>query len=281
MKKHIRKHPNLAYFTIAFGWSWLLAAALIINTGSKVITAPTPAFIALGLLCNVAPSIAAFIVTGILKGKEGTQRLKARFKQKSGKGLLLLTLLPVPAVLIITTLVSHFSIMPYSFALNLPLLFIGLIWPLFSSFGEEFGWRGFVLPRLLKRFRPLSAGVLLGLIWSLWHVPMEYISYKDYGVYIIPVFLVFNFMNLTIQSILMTCIYIKSKGSLKLMVLYHYLITASAILKGAFITSASVPRLAVYEGLVSVGIFLVIAVVLHATGKKDAAIGAEAPDTAD
>jgi membrane protease YdiL (CAAX protease family) len=46
----------------------------------------------------------------------------------------------------------------------LPLIALG---PL----GEELGWRGFLLPRMLERMRPLSAALILGAIWMIWHVP--------------------------------------------------------------------------------------------------------------
>lgn len=37
---------------------------------------------------------------------------------------------------------------------------------------EEFGWRGFALPRMLDRFTPVRATVYLGLAWGLWHLPL-------------------------------------------------------------------------------------------------------------
>jgi len=42
--------------------------------------------------------------------------------------------------------------------------------------GEELGWRGYALPRLLERQNALSAGLLLGLVWTVWHVPAFFIS---------------------------------------------------------------------------------------------------------
>jgi uncharacterized protein len=44
--------------------------------------------------------------------------------------------------------------------------------------GEEIGWRGFVLPRLLQRFGWRSASLVAGVLWALWHlffwVPANY-----------------------------------------------------------------------------------------------------------
>jgi uncharacterized protein len=43
---------------------------------------------------------------------------------------------------------------------------------LVNGFGEETGWRGFLLPALQARFSPLVSMGLLSLIWAGWHAPM-------------------------------------------------------------------------------------------------------------
>ena len=48
---------------------------------------------------------------------------------------------------------------PLVYALALP----------FGPLGEELGWRGFALPRLLARFGPVTATLLLGCAWTFWH----------------------------------------------------------------------------------------------------------------
>ena len=37
---------------------------------------------------------------------------------------------------------------------------------------EEIGWRGFLLPRLLERCSPLESSLLVGLVWTAWHLPL-------------------------------------------------------------------------------------------------------------
>jgi membrane protease YdiL (CAAX protease family) len=38
--------------------------------------------------------------------------------------------------------------------------------------GEEAGWRGFALPRLQRRFDPVTSSLVLGFLWANWHLPL-------------------------------------------------------------------------------------------------------------
>ncbi|WP_242038941.1 CPBP family intramembrane glutamic endopeptidase [Anabaena lutea] len=61
----------------------------------------------------------------------------------------------------------------------------GLIIAMFLDAGglfEENGWRGFALPLLQKRFLPLQASIILGFLWSMWHIPVKINLLFDYGI---------------------------------------------------------------------------------------------------
>lgn len=49
-----------------------------------------------------------------------------------------------------------------------------------QCFGEEFAWRGYLLPKLGTRYSPVAAAVLTGVIWGIWHAPIVAAGY-NYG----------------------------------------------------------------------------------------------------
>jgi membrane protease YdiL (CAAX protease family) len=57
-------------------------------------------------------------------------------------------------------------------------LLFGLLPGCAFALGEEIGWRGFLVPRLVERFGERGAGLLSGGIWAAWHYPM--VLFADY-----------------------------------------------------------------------------------------------------
>lgn len=51
---------------------------------------------------------------------------------------------------------------------------------LLSCLGEEFAWRGYLLPKLAEIFKPVKAVTLTGLIWGIWHAPIIFMGF-NYG----------------------------------------------------------------------------------------------------
>ena len=80
--------------------------------------------------------------------------------------------------------------------------------------GEELGWRGLLLPALFQRMSPLNAGLLVGVIWFIWHMPL----YLADGKALHPVG---YFINVVSLSVIVTWFYIKSGQSTFMAVLLH------------------------------------------------------------
>lgn len=75
--------------------------------------------------------------------------------------------------------------------------------------GEELGWRGYLLPRLLCLTDPIRASILVGLIWGLWHLPAFFVSSTAQSG---NVFL-FQLGNWIGWSILTTWVFIRMRGN--------------------------------------------------------------------
>ena len=80
-------------------------------------------------------------------------------------------LFTVPVLLLSILLSLRFTVSP-SFAPGFEI--VGLMIGLMAGGLEEIGWTGFATPRLLRRYNPFRAGLLLGLVWALWHMLADY-----------------------------------------------------------------------------------------------------------
>lgn len=76
-------------------------------------------------------------------------------------------------------------------------LFISPWMNTFFALGEEIGWRGFLMPRLMSLGKT-KAYLILGVIWGLWHLPLIIIG--------------FNYPDTPMLGIAMMCIFTTSIG---------------------------------------------------------------------
>ncbi|SDF55770.1 hypothetical protein SAMN04488067_105188 [Halorubrum xinjiangense] len=93
---------------------------------------------------------------------------------------------------------------------------------------EEFGWRGFAQPRLQERWSALTAALLIGLVWALWHFPLVYGGTgAGYGAGAFVGFLI----GLPVFSVAMAWIYNGTSGGLLFVMLFHAMINAPSPLQ--------------------------------------------------
>lgn len=87
------------------------------------------------------------------------------------------------------------------------------------AFGEEAGWRGYLLPLLQTRLSALSASLIVGAVWFLWHIPLLYLPEQETGPEAFPIVLFGATVILT--SILYTWLYNNTEGSVLSVTLLH------------------------------------------------------------
>ncbi|MFW6679773.1 CPBP family intramembrane glutamic endopeptidase [Lacrimispora sp. AGF001] len=82
--------------------------------------------------------------------------------------------------------------------------------------GEEFGWRGFLLPELEKKLSPCNSGIVVGIVWACWHLPMFLFHVDGYQIS----FLLYLIQTISL-SIICTWIYHASGKSMLMILLFH------------------------------------------------------------
>jgi membrane protease YdiL (CAAX protease family) len=101
--------------------------------------------------------------------------------------------------------------------------------------GEELGWRGFALPRLTQRFGLAPASLLLGVVWSCWHLPLFVLSVGgDQLGQSFPTYL----LQVTALSVAMAWLMGNTGGSLLMAVLFHSAINQTKDIVPSTVTGA-------------------------------------------
>ncbi len=83
---------------------------------------------------------------------------------------------------------------------------------------EEFGWRGVALPLLQRRFAPIWASLIIGIIWGFWHLPAFLLSGTPQSAWSFAPF----FVGAVSLSVIITPLFNRSRGSILLPALFHF-----------------------------------------------------------
>ena len=97
--------------------------------------------------------------------------------------------------------------------------------------GEEFGWRGFLLRRMVVRYRAFYASVIVGLIWSLWHLPLFFLDTTIQAQLASNYSFIFTFLGYILYTLMITIqisiLYINTKGNILGVILFHTMANTS------------------------------------------------------
>jgi membrane protease YdiL (CAAX protease family) len=208
------------YFVLTFGIAWgILGAFIFLPDAMQAVFGPLTGTHPLFVLAVYAPAIAAFIVVVLWGGVVALGRFLSR---------LLLWRCPLPwAVFLIVgipliyaagslvkgNLAESFATLPALSSLLGAMLFMLVLGPV-----EEFGWRGVVLPLFQQHMVPFWAGLILGVIWGLWHLPAFFLSGTPQGGWGFAPF----FAGSVAVSLILTPLFNVSGGSILLAALFHF-----------------------------------------------------------
>ena len=238
LRTWMKQHPIAAYVGLAMVWSWSIWSFLflVIKPGGLVHNPPPISFIFV-VVGGIGPSLSSLVVTRVVYGREGVRALWARLR--NGRvGRWWLAILIIPAATAVTPLLRWAAGYTVDGRAMLGLIGPGLGLGLVAGLMEEIGWRGFLLPHLLKRYAPLPATLLTGAIWGgLWHGYADYFGLGDKGPAFWPIMLMLGPVLLTAWSLILTWVYERTNGSLLLSVLMHASISSSALILGQSYTT--------------------------------------------
>ncbi len=250
---------------IVFAVIFIIALVLLVFNGTvNLVFSLNIPYIYTIIVSVIISFIVGLIVSGKYSNNENMEVLFEKINGVKGKNLYLV----VAFILFILTSMGGFLIyillgQPIPADFNLLLIFLNtlMLYP-FSLVGgplnEEPGWRGFLTPRVQKRFSPLVTGLIIGVIWSIWHAPLHFNGLYAGG---LPGFLIRFVYNIPL-GILFTWYYNKSDRNLLGCILLH---TSFNVDMNLF---TSIP-LAIELGILILIIFTLALIPIEKMWKKD------------
>jgi len=252
----VEKHPLVIYFILTYliAWSIWIPAGIL-----------APGATALAITGGWAPTIAALLITGLNEGREGLRRLVGGLLKWRVPGRYYL--FAVLGMLVISAAAAGLSVLAggafpglgeiasrfgfpeepaYLFLAASPLVFLTTVFA-GGPIAEELGWRGYAQPQLQKRIGAGPAGLVIGFIWSLWHLPLFFLIPS--AVANLPLG---HYVPLVAGlGVLFAWLYNRTGGSVLLSVLFHAGVNFSFGVIGPETLTARTPALTVFVGLVA------------------------------
>ncbi len=161
-----RSSSTALFFIIAFALTWGMDLPMVVALLKQ--ESPAPVAFLLGGFGSLGPALAALLLT--LGNREAMRGVFGRWRTNPIwilVGLLSSAALHLPATLIEVGLGGEPA--QWFYPPVRPEHFAAMV---MFSFGEEFGWRGYAYPRLASRYGPVVGCLILGTLWTLWHVGM-------------------------------------------------------------------------------------------------------------
>jgi len=178
IKAFIKRHSVPIYFALTFAISWggvyILGAPYGMPATSEQFAKVWPiVFIPYFL----GPSMAGLLLTGIVQGRAGfcellSRMLKWRVSLRWYAVALLTAPLVVTPILLLLSLTSPVFLPDILTTANKVSLVVSglLIALIFGGILEELGWTGFAIPGLRRNYSVLTTGLIVGVLWGVWHL---------------------------------------------------------------------------------------------------------------
>jgi uncharacterized protein len=225
----VGRHPVATYFLITFAISWTGALLVALPRLLRHEALPQLTGILMFPAMLLGPSVSGIVVTWLVAGRAGVRDLFARMARwRVGRWYAALLIPPVLVLAVLTLLANFVS---GAFAPNF--FWTGVLFGIPAGLLEEIGWSGFAFPHLRTRLGGVRAALLLGVLWTVWHLPViNWLgTVTPHGRYWWPFFLAFGFAMVAMR-VLICWLYSKT-GSVLLTQLMHVSSTGALVVFSA------------------------------------------------
>jgi CAAX protease family protein len=224
----IQRYPLFTFFLLAFGLTWIFMIVDALGShGILPFRLPIPVLIVMGYM----PTLAAAIVTRQTKGREGVRALFRKLLiARVGLGWYAFAIFGIAAPAVLSILLYNSlgsgplipilsrNAPPHSNILQLVPMILLLYVVVGLVNGEELAWRGFALPRLQTKYNALTSSLILGVIWSVFHLPLFFTATGSSQADMSFVSFLISTVSITV---LYTWMYNNTRGSVLMAYLFH------------------------------------------------------------
>jgi len=231
MKRHSvggssEKRPLLTFFLLVFLLSipfWVAGPV-----AERFLDDGLPVSLPISALMSCCPIIAAVILVRRREGSDAAKRLLKRafdFSRIRGKAWYLPILLTWPALMVLQFAFMRLVGVPLPDP-QVPVLPVLVSFVVFfvGALGEEVGWQGYATGVLQDRWNALTAGIILGTVWGVWHIlPMIQLGQP-------PAWIAFQCLVMVASRIIMVWLCNNTSGSVFAAILFHAMNNVSTVL---------------------------------------------------
>lgn len=209
-----------AAFAFTISWAWAFPFVTVGDVVEQGVGWPT------NMPALFGPALAAILVTALFLGHDALRDLLARMlRWRMSLRWWAAALSPLALLGAALAVAAANGTLPRwsDFGRYSGLSAIGVvpvvIIVVLTTFGEEAGWRGFLLPLLQSRFGAFAAALAITPLWALWHLPYFFTvaTYRGFA----PVGYIGFVFGLACGSIVLTWLYNGTGGSILACAVWH------------------------------------------------------------
>lgn len=195
------------YLAFAFGFTWIAFFAYILSGNVWMADGTLSGMDQFVCLAMLFPALAALLTRYVTRegfAVTGRDSLLLGISFRDGKWIYFVLAMILPWVYFELGYAFMLLFSPKAFDTSYPALLeiteqerpIIYIQPLtmmisgtiasFAAFGEEAGWRGYMMPKMIKLWGVKKAVIFGGILWGIWHWPLTYVGHnfgRDYAGY--------------------------------------------------------------------------------------------------